>query len=114
MIANKKFYHCKQIDNGDVSVIEYDTPTLKYGNYQPLSEYYDIVQYGENAQSRWRMFVPINQVNEYRINDLLYFDEAVNTIDLTQEHGTGANARITALLPQNRMLRIEIERIVER
>lgn len=116
MIAYKKFYHCKKVTNADPSIIEYSNPIEKYGNYQPLSGYVDIMQYGENASSRWRMFVPYASENgEYSENDVLYLDGVIpNTTLQGYENGDGANARITAVLPQNRVIRIELERIVER
>ena len=116
MIAYKKFYHCKKVTNADPSIIEYSNPVEKYGNYQPLSGYVDIMQYGESTTNRWRMFVPYaSDLNEYHENDLLYLDGVVpNTTSASYENGNGANARITAVLPQNRAIRIELERIVER
>ena len=113
MIAYKRFYHCKISKNGNTNIIEYSAPIEKYGNYQPLSGYVDTLQYGENISKRWRMFVPFAELNEYSENDLLYLDGIEPDINSeSYTNGDGANARITAVLPQNRLVRIEIEQII--
>lgn len=117
MIAHKKFYHCKRaISTADPSIVEFSAPIEKYGNYQPLSGYIDAVTFGEDIMTKWRMFVPMSQIDEYHEKDLLYLDEAVNTNFSEQgyENGDGANAEITAVLPQNLTVRIEISRIIKK
>lgn len=115
----KLFYHCKRIETEDKSLILYEPPIEKWENYQPLSGYVDAVTYGESITTKWRMFVLLRaNINEYKENDLLYLDEAATNLCLCNvddyENGDGANARITAVLPQGRNIRIEIERIIEK
>jgi len=116
MIAYKKFYHCKRLPSAEPDITEFSEPIEKYGNYQPLSGYIDAVTFGESIMTKWRMFVPMSQYNEYHEKDLLYLDEAVETDFSAEgyENGDGANAEITAVLPQNLKVRIEISRIIKK
>ena len=119
MILRKRFYHCKRIVSEDKSIILYEEPIEKWENYQPLSGYVDAVTYGESITKKWRMFVPLQaNIGEYKENDLLYLDEAADGFCPNKiagyENGDGANDRITAVLPQGRQIRIEIERVIEK
>lgn len=116
MIAHKLFYHCKRLNSGESDIVEYSNPIAKHENYQPLSGYVDAMTYGEGITTKWRMYVPISAYKEYHEHDLLYLDEATD-FDFSQqgyENGDGANAEITAVLPQWRFVRIEIDRIIKK
>lgn len=102
----KKFYHCKLLpsENG---LKFYDNPIEKWGNYQPLSSYNDVVVYGKDIQNRWRMIVDIRQKDEYSVGDMLYLDGI--TPNENEEYGEGANATITSISQGYRAVTIEIE-----
>ncbi len=111
---DKPYYHCKRSVTDD-GIVEYSAPILKKGNYQPLSGYVDALTYGDAMTTKWRMFVPMRRFGEFKERDLLYLDGATPDIEREgYENGDGANATVTAVLPQNLFIRIEIERIVKK
>lgn len=116
MIAYKKFYHCRRIKTDDESVVEFEAPIEKYGNYQPLSGYVDTIRYGESIDNKWRLQVPtLGNENEYTVGDLMYLDgDMPDTTVKGYEYGDGANARITAVKIGYKSIQIELESIIER
>lgn len=116
MIAYKEFYHCKRIPNSDESIVEFEPPIKKWGNYQPLDGYVDTLKYGESVNQRWRLIVPIKgNEKEYAVDDRLYLDGDKPTPE-TQgyEYGDGANARVTAVKLGYKAIQVELEQIIER
>lgn len=110
----KKFYHCKLIPSENHSIKEYEAPIEKWGNYQPLSSYVDVMTYGKDIGKRWRLIVPYRgNEKEYSFGDLLYLD-GENPPENTEEYGEGANATITAVNRGYIALVIEIESIIPR
>lgn len=109
----KKYYHCKLIDDETQEVKTYEKPVEKWGNYQPLSGYLDVVAYGREVRNRWRLVVPYRgNEQEFSVGDLLYLDGAEP--NLSKPFGDGANAVITAVLHGFTAINIEIENIVPR
>ncbi len=116
MIANKEFYHCKRIQNGDESIIEFEQPVRKWGNYQPLDGYVDTLKYGESVNKRWRLMIPLNgNEKEYTVGDLLYLDGDIPDESVKgYEYGDGSNARVTAVKIGYKAIQVELEQIIER
>lgn len=109
----KKYYHCKLKPSENHSLKFYEKPILKWGNYQPLSGYNDVVVYGKDIQNRWRLIVDARlSASEFSVGDLLYLDGAEPIQDA--ENGEGANAVITAINHGYLALNIEIESVIER
>lgn len=115
MIAYKEFYHCKRIPNDDESIIEYEQPIRKWGNYQPLDGYVDTLKYGESVNQRWRLQVALSgNEKEYAVGDLMYLDGDKPDITANSyENGSGANARITAVKIGYKAIQVELEQIIE-
>lgn len=103
----KTFYHCKAIKNENGEIIGYGKPSQRRENYQPLSGYAKGIEHGSSQSRYWRMFVTMDKADTYFIDDKLYLDGAIPTVG--EDNGASANARITAVLPQNMRIRIEIE-----
>ena len=100
MIAYKEFYHCKRIPNDDESIIEYQAPVRKWGNYQPLDGYVDTLKGNEK---------------EYAVGDLMYLDgDKPDDTVKGYEYGDGANARVTAVKIGYKAIQVELEQIIER
>lgn len=116
MIAYKKFYHCKRKKTDDESIVEFEKPVEKYGNYQPLSGYVDTVRYGESIDKMWRLQVPVlGNEKEYSVDDRLYLDgDKPDPTVKGYEYGDGANARIIAVKIGYKSMQIDIEGIIER
>ena len=116
MIAYKKFYHCKKKKTDNESVVEFEAPIEKYGNYQPLSGYVDTVRYGESIDNKWRLQVPsLGNENEYAVDDRLYLDgDAPDPTVEGYEYGDGANARVIAVKIGYKSIQVDIEAIIER
>ena len=116
MIAYKEFYHCKRIPNDDKSIIEYQPPVKKWGNYQPLDGYVDTLKYGESVNQRWRLQLSLRgNETEYAVGDLLYLDgDKPDPTVKGYEYGDGANARVTAVKLGYKAIQVEIEQIIER
>ena len=116
MIAYKEFYHCKRITNGDESIVEFQAPVRKWGNYQPLDGYVDTLKYGESVNQRWRLFIPCEgNDKEYTVGDLLYLDgDQPDATVKGYEYGDGANARVTAVKIGYKAIQVELEQIIER
>ena len=116
MIAYKKYYHCKKKKTDNESVVEFEAPIVKYGNYQPMGGYVDTVRYGESIDNKWRLQVPVlGNEREYTVGDLLYLDgDAPDTSVKGYEHGDGANARVIAVKIGYKAIQVELEAIIER
>ena len=116
MIAYKEFYHCKRIPNDDESIIEYEPPVKKWGNYQPLDGYVDTLKYGESVNQRWRLQVALKgNEKEYAVGDLMYLDgDKPDDTVKGYEYGDGANARVTAVKIGYKAIQVELEQIIER
>lgn len=109
----KKYYHCKLIDDSTQNTKSYQKPIEKWGNYQPMSGYFDVVAYGKDVKNKWRLVVRyMDNINEFSVGDLLYLDGVEP--DLSQPYGVGANAVITAVLKGFTVINIEIESIIPR
>lgn len=112
MTFAKKFYHC--VAHEKDGIVTYDEPVVRYENYQPLSGYAAVMQYGLDSKKRWRMIVRNHADTIFHENDLLYLDGVEpNTSSESYVNGDGANARISAVLPQYLTIRVDIEGIVE-
>lgn len=116
MIAYKKFYHCKRKKTDDESIVEFEAPIKKYGNYQPLSGYVDTVRYGESIDKMWRLQVnSLGNENEYAVGDVMYLDgDYPDTTVKGYEYGDGANAKVIAVKIGYKSIQVELESIIER
>ena len=97
----KEIYISKKLsvdldDEGNEIVI-YDKPIKYEFNYQPISSYSEIVEFGEKANIMQKAVIPISYKNIFKEYDIAYLDD-VNPIN---EIVNGANANYRLLPPRN-------------
>ena len=110
----KEYYHCKAKKREGSDIIDYQKPIQKWGNYQTLSGYIDIVKHGKNVDYKWRLTMrntPQNQA-DFQKGDLLYLDMCKPNPEDTK-YGNGANARITDIHYGFALMSIEIDSVIK-
>ena len=105
-------YYCKKKQGVEV----YEAPkkiTLRFNYFtlMPASETSDVMEYGEDINKRYRAIANFNIWGKtFKEGDKLYIDYHEPTSN--EENGSNANAEITAVLYQNRVVRLEIRKLV--
>lgn len=105
-------YYCKKKEG----VEEYEKPIpikLKFNFFtlMPASEYSDVAVYGEDINKRYRAIANFFIWGKrFKEGDKLYIDYHEPKDD--EEYGENANAEITSVLYQNRVIRLEIRKLV--
>ena len=105
-------YYCKKKEG----VEEYEAPkpiTLRFNYFtlQPASDSSDVMVYGEDIDTRYNALAPFSiWGNTFAKGDKFYIDYHEPLPN--EENGKNANAEVTAVLYQNRMIRIKIRTLV--
>ena len=97
----KELYISKKVsvdlDEEGNEVVTYDKPIKYKFNYQPISSYSEIVEFGEKANIMQKAVIPISYKNIFKEYDIAYLDDA-NPID---EIVNGEKANYRLLPPRN-------------
>ena len=119
----KKLYIARRIkvepnENG-VDIEYFEEPKLYYFNYQPVSGYLGLQQYGEDIGNVYRMFVDrkIYQ-GKIKVGDRAYLSDGEITesdleklIQNEESFGDNANYKVELALPQNFKMQIDLIKI---
>lgn len=113
MRLGEKIYHCKQLIEPD-GYISYTAPKeyvtkLFYITVMPLSGNMETEEHGEQISQKWTILANMDYFRDvFKEGDVLYLDG--KTPDPESDYGTGANALITSVRPQNKMIRVVAEK----
>lgn len=105
-------YYCKKKDG----VEEYEAPkpiTLRFNFFSlmPASETSDVMEYGEDINKRYRAIANFSIWGQtFKEGDKFYID--YHKPCCNENYGENANAEITSVLYQNRVVRLEIRKLV--
>ena len=113
MKLGEKIYLCKhEVDeNGFVSYSKPIEFVLKfmYLTVMPASGNFLTEEYGQDISAKWNIVANEQYFSDtFAEGDILYLDG--NKPDEKDENGSGANAVITSVRPQNRVIRIIAEK----
>lgn len=105
----------KLITNDDgIEVPYFDTPTPYRMNYQPVSGYLGLMEYGENISNVYRAFVDRRMQGKIKVGDRVYLSdnevlesELENLAMSDNEFCENANYEITVALPQNFKMKVD-------
>ena len=119
----KKLYIAKRLkvesnENG-IDVEYFEKPKLYNFNYQPVSEYLGLQQYGEEIGNVYRMFVDkALYQGKIKVGDRAYLSngeitesELEQLIQNEKDFGDNANYKIELVLPQNFKMQIDLIKI---
>lgn len=96
-IASKKTPNIPKYDDEGNEIIEYKTPVLYEFNYQPISSYTEIMEFGEKARITQKAVIPIKYKDIFKESDVAYLEGAKPDEKLSN----GDNANYKLLPPRN-------------
>ena len=105
-------------ENGiDVEIFE--APKKYYLNYQPISGYLDLQQYGEDINNIYRIFVNRNSFQGViNVGDRAYLNDGLTSekdlreiVESDNKYCEKANFKVSLVLPQNLKIRIDLIKI---
>lgn len=116
----KKIYHCSRTNAINAEVATFGVPVLRCINYQPVSGYVNVLQYGEMVSRIYSAIVNFDKyVGVFKEGDLVYLCGKNNkdgaTPDITEAgyvNGKGANAMVKSVRNQNIRIEIIFEKLV--
>lgn len=113
MRLGSKIYHCKQVIESD-GYISYTEPKayitkLFYLTVMPASGNMETEEHGEQISHKWNILANANYFEGiFKEGDVLYLEG--QTPDANADYGAGANALITSVRSQNKMIRVIAEK----
>lgn len=113
-------YHCPRTSDESSEVTTYGPPVryvtrFNYITVQPASGDTDTLQYGERVTRYWNgMANYLAFKDKFKEGDLFYLDGRIPETDSdTYVNGDGANALLTSVRMQNRMIKLSFEKVTE-
>ena len=119
----KKLYIAKRLkvepnENG-IDIEYFDKPELYYFNYQPVSGFLGLQQYGEDIGNVYRIFVDRRSYQgKIKVGDRAYLSDGEITesdleklIQNEESFGDNANYKVELALPQNFKMQIDLIKI---
>ena len=119
MICNKLLYLCKRSNALNMEIGIYGSPEPMWLNYQPVSGYTDVMQYGERVSKTFRAILNFDIfASVFHEGDLVYLCGKENedgndpVITSTYVNGQGANAKVMSARNQNKGIEVIFEKIL--
>lgn len=97
------------IDSENNEIVVYDTPQSYEFNYQPVSSYSEIVEFGERVKFMQKAVIPISYKGLFKEFDVAYLDGVSPTNEI--KNGDNANYRLLPPRNGNSVINIYFERL---
>lgn len=119
MICYKLLYLCKRSNALNMELGIYGIPEPFWVNYQPVSGYTNVMQYGERITKIFRAVLPFDTyVSIFHEGDLVYLCGKENedgndpVITSTYVNGQDANAIVRSVRNQNKVVEVTFEKLL--
>lgn len=96
-IANKLTPNIPKYDDENNEICKYDTPIKYEFNYQPISSYTEIMEFGERTKITQKAVIPIKYKGMFKESDVAYLEG----VEPTGEVNNGDKANYKLLPPRN-------------
>jgi hypothetical protein len=118
MICYKLLYLCHRTNAQNVDIGIYGDPQEYWINYQPVSGYTSVMQYGEKVNKIYRAILNFDIfVSVFKEGDLAYLcgkdfeDGDAPLITTGYVNGRDANAKVISVRNQNKAIEVTFEKI---